>query len=131
MTYQGIIERVRAATGADRDLAMDVASAVLGGEWRPYSGERRVKIKWLYSSDGRVLLYGHEQPESWFKSIDAALALAEKLLPGWWVRLLDEAMSDMVSQSFDGDSPFAADLKLLPKYIILATLLALQSQEPK
>lgn len=90
MNLNDILDRVQKADSPDKVLAMDFASAVLDGEWRPY--RKNARAQWLFSKDGKVLLYGVEHPMRWLDSIDAIVALIEKELPGapWGISFDDE-----------------------------------------
>lgn len=69
-----LLERVKAATGPDRELDGDIAEA-FGPHW-----------------NGRDLTRG--QAPAVTRSIDAAMALVERMLPGWRVQLFERDPED-------------------------------------
>jgi hypothetical protein len=57
-----------------RELDAEIAQAIHpGSEWRPYS--TRGRIKWLFASNGRILVYGTDGLERYTSSLDAAATL--------------------------------------------------------
>ena len=57
-----------------RELDAEIAQAIHpGSEWRPYS--TRGRIKWLFASDGRTLVYGLDSLKRYTVSVDAAMTL--------------------------------------------------------
>lgn len=94
-----LIARLEAATGPDRELDAEIAATFHYVHNMPdwvnnWSG------KWEAAKSGRVYLMedsGNRGPnfisDSFTDSIDAAVALAERVLPGWdWHRLLGGEM---------------------------------------
>jgi len=88
-----LLERVRKATGPDRELDGEIAATLRVGNKLPdwaqnWTGEWRPTIQGFV-----VLMQDDEQPGPNFSSpkftasIDAALALVERVLPGWKVSL--------------------------------------------
>lgn len=77
-------DRLKAATGADCKIDDDIATLILG--WRyveKYShddeGERVLDIaEWRDEKDQYAMC-----PDAYTASLDAAVALAERVLPGW------------------------------------------------
>lgn len=98
-----LIERVRAATGPDRALSAAVHFAVLGNDV-PYHDTLHCTA-----------------------SVDAAFALAERVLPG---RHMAMSFNGGTMPSVVIAATWMGQAKTLPLAITLATLLALQSQEP-
>lgn len=78
-----LLERLKAATGPDKILDRDVLCAIDG--WS-YEKRGRDRQPWMYGAKGErrdppgVGVFGAPRPTA---SIDAALALTERLLPGW------------------------------------------------
>lgn len=107
-SLEGLIERVKASTGPSEklDYAID---------------------EWLYASGG--MHHGElEVLPRFTASIDAALGLAERVLPGWQFRILDLSMMAIRSE-FNRMTDNLNVLHILPKHIVLATLIAIQSSE--
>jgi hypothetical protein len=100
-----LIARVEAATGPDRRLDLDICAALGTLE---------------YASTARG--YTRMPHPELTASIDAALAFAERVLPGKGWRLLYSAMMDWRAHV----EPNVG--KLLPRVLILALLRALQAQ---
>jgi len=108
-SLDGLIERVRIATGPDRELDIAIGDAL---------------------PPAKIFSSGH-----WFNrddfirypavtnSIDAALALVERCLPGKWDAVLHMALASLWAENAP-NTPH----NLLPKYVILALLTALQDQ---
>jgi hypothetical protein len=78
-----LIQLLGAANGADRTVDLRTANALFDVEWRPWrSGARK---HWGYEKDtDRVLFYGTDSVPQYTHSLDAAVALVNKVLPGWW-----------------------------------------------
>lgn len=141
-----LISRLEAATGPDRGLDALIAKHVAGlnfgwcnGEdWTcgvpscPGCGEPLglVDERKSYPSDWRE----DERLLHYTGSTDAALALAERVLPGWEVEQIsfgNGLVFVSIGNFGDGDA-YAAGLgehTTAPLAIVLATLLALQSSE--
>lgn len=80
-----LAERLEKATGPDRELDADISVVLLGGEiqWKQtrFTGESYPARK--YASRDHVGGFAVGPVELLTASIDAALALVEKVLPGW------------------------------------------------
>jgi hypothetical protein len=125
-----LIERVRGLKGADRDV--DAAMAKIAG-WHPngYGCKMPDDVPAYWYSDAFGL-------PSYTGSVDAAIDLAERVLPGWSYELTKtkHCVAEMwladengfVSGNYPHVKPVEA--ATLPLAIILALLLSLQSQEP-
>lgn len=73
-------ERVRAASGADESLDADIHVA-LG--WTPQIHERGDERRVRWAAPDNQLLPWTWEPSPITASLDAALALVERVLPGW------------------------------------------------
>jgi hypothetical protein len=120
-----LIERVEQATGPDRELDAAILKH-LGGD--PWAG--RVRFP---SGEGRWYDGGSSDITA---SIDAALALTDRLLPtGWcWKIAFEERRYTFVLRNSDFLHQVApawvASSSLAPFAIILATLHALKARQP-
>ena len=113
-----IADRLEGATEADREIDEAIARHF---NWCPLEVAAD-----LWSADD-------DKPDHWFSdafgmpaytgSADAALALADKMLPGAWDAVLDEAISEMT----DADS--FPPLAQLPRFICLALVRSLLTKE--
>jgi hypothetical protein len=116
-----LIERVRLATGSDRKLDVDILVAT-GWVLEKRGMDRKT---WLYDEGGRrydpgpYAAYGLAPRLT--ASIDAALALVERMRPGSWRLLLMKALHDI------NKAPDLLDMSHMPRLILLALLTALQS----
>ena len=159
---QALIERVEKATGPDRDLDAAVFVAVTGAAtWSyddnchidaliksgAYRGDKQLhpdydpnpRVTWRY----RIGDAEYGEVPSLSASIDAALALLERVLPGWKVMIHAGGMWGEVMPGASISEPgFAAlsrkglpyrlgkaNAPSLPLAIIAATIRAMQSQE--
>lgn len=98
---EALLERVKAATGPDREL--DEA------------------IRFYFDPVGSVY---YSESSAYTASIDAALALVERMLPGRWAEILRTAMDDLWASTTGSKMP----MKLLPRFVIAALLTALEAQ---
>lgn len=82
-----LLERVKAATGPDRELDADLAQTIEGVEiqWRQANGTMEMYPVQRYPSTTHSAGFGIGPVPNYTASIDAALALTERVLPGWWV----------------------------------------------
>jgi len=133
-----LIERVKAATGPDRELSRDVLTTV--GGWAYEKRNRDAKL-WMYGPQGHrkdtpgASLFGAPHVTS---SIDAALALVERVCPDLVIHMtrlgdgsgqlqITEAwLAGIGNQVVDNFSPLNPKPEALA--ILLTALLALQSQ---
>lgn len=81
-SLEGLVERVKAATGPDRELDISIGTTIGGWTYQPHVPHN---FKW---HDGEFDRPGG--PPSYTASIDAALALVERLLPDWVVADLSQ-----------------------------------------
>ena len=72
-SLQGLIERVRAATGPDRELEIAIGTTIGGWTYQPHVPHC---FKWNDGQRDRP-----NGPPSYTASIDAALSLVERVLP--------------------------------------------------
>lgn len=117
-TLEALRERVRAATGPDRDIERDLAVA-LGLAVRR-SGI--ASVEWAMPNGLGSDTYS--EPPAYTASIDAALALVERVLPGMWRLLLHRALS-RIDKEFEGVGEPLWNLQVLPPAILNALLAAL------
>lgn len=83
----GLLERVEKATGADRELDCTLHNAMFGTEYIRSVGS--VSGFFTSSSDN-----GCPYVDRYTSSIDDALALVERMLPGWMWRVASCSVSD-------------------------------------
>ena len=89
-----LLERVKAATGGDAHLNQAIATAIDGYVLEKRGNDRK---PWFYPAEGRKgITYRHDyfSIPRYTSSIDAALGLVERLLPGWMWRLASCSVSD-------------------------------------
>lgn len=156
MDLSEIRERVEKATGADRELdalilcalaaplGAFVAQSKINGNWCIYSGETSSRTPRLWEDRSWF------RPDSWLltASIDTALALVERKLPGWVYSLEKRATlegnklphaiprsgSDGVWEAWEfvlilnAAEQYRAFSSTAPLAILLALISALQSQ---
>lgn len=137
---QALIERVEKATGPDRELDADIYEA-LGYEVKRRServeeGWRvRRTVDWRYLDGSRWLAMDYLTA-----SVDADLALLERVLPGWraeirwgdWPQHIERHDATLWNNDTSKrESVFgvSANAATLPLAIIAATLRAMQTQE--
>lgn len=76
---EGLLERVESATGPDRELDARIWCAINGYDFVAWDGAGAV---YRFREPGiRHMDAAHVQPVT--RSVDAALALVERVLPGW------------------------------------------------
>lgn len=144
---KALLERVKAATGPDRTIDRDL-SVLPGGP--NFVKERDGHIAYFRHSDtderGRTMAFASGPTGSDFDglnesawpfytaSIDAALALVERMLPGWpWVAssLGEEDCPSAAVTTPDGDfDDFTCSAATPPLALLAALLSALIAREP-
>lgn len=121
--YQDLIDKVRACGGPDRELDAALATTVGGYVFEKRDRDRK---EWFYPIDGRSgrkdLHGAYGALLRYTASIDAALALAKAKRGDNWFSILLDAMSDFGAAGTLGPEHLA-------RFIVLHTLLALQSNE--
>lgn len=81
-----LIARLEAATGPDRVLDRDLYALLEDAELRPWRpGARKC---WWYARGSDRVLQCSDGTALYTASIDAALALVERVLPGWLVSIM-------------------------------------------
>lgn len=82
---QSLLERVEKEKGTDREIDADLDVALRGGEiqWRQANYTMDMHPVARRPSGNHLGGYEHEHVPLYTASIDAALALAERVLPGW------------------------------------------------
>ncbi|WP_421591151.1 hypothetical protein [Shinella sp. M27] len=134
-----LIEKLEKAEGPDRELDEAIWLAVIPGASRKnlLADHPDEKPLWEYHDVERNLCFRGGIIPSYTSSIDAAVSLAERVLPGWVV--------DHIGQDYAGDIPVLRGLgwcvelmngehhvvgqsKSLAIALVLATLRALQSK---
>lgn len=85
MTYPDLIDRLEKAEGGDQDLSLAVNLALEGGEAVTYTANYIMEPRWAIrrQSANHVGGFAKEPNYPVTESLDAALALAERVLPGW------------------------------------------------
>lgn len=103
-----LLERCEKASGPDRELDGSIATAIGG-----FSLEKRGKDRkeWFYPDDGRVRreFYGVFPLPRYTASLDASIALVERVLPGWWWKVGTCSVSDDACIAPDFNSPIHGD----------------------
>jgi hypothetical protein len=97
---QGLLERVRAATGPDAALDAEIALA-FGAAVEPAErnalGDIRVPAWWTMPGASREEWPHRKTPWPLTASLDAALALVERVLPGW-----RKSISELQADEWEG-----------------------------
>ena len=123
-SLDALIERVRGLTGADREVDAEIDVALFGGEtvWlttkytmEQYPASRR-------PSKSHVGGFAKEHVPLVTASVDAAMALAEKVKPGWFWHILPSA----VRACYDADGKPEDLARFIVAEILILT--ALQSE---
>jgi hypothetical protein len=101
-----LLARVESAAGPDRELDYAIHDIQMGG-WLQEHGYERSKDGDGYVTDtppveGTSRCCG---PEEFTSSIDAAVALCERVLPGWWWKVGTCCVSDDACVAPDYNSP--------------------------
>ena len=133
-----LLDRVRSATGPDRDL--DAAVMALSytqderhiGAVMEYSDGSEERVKDLVWVDPKTDKWVSTSAHSFTASIDAALALTERVLPGWGVyfrRDKETTGAGMLLPDHFRVTPAHEEAATLPLAILAATLSALIAKE--
>ncbi len=131
----GLIEKIEGLDGPDRDVDAEICIALqYGGENSEGASNVRTDPDW--EGDLIFEIEGDTQPEccnpipALTSSLDAAIALVERVLPEQWWNILREAIELLGWMSAYNKS---LDIKPvdLSRFVIVALLRALQSQEKK
>lgn len=140
---EALIERVRAATGPDRELDALIFCALLAPKGSKVD-QSKFNGAWIVyepASYGKEPFRIWEIPSPWRRwsidgmpltaSVDAALALAERVLLGWQVAMgtcgEDDTPWACITEPDDPCRDFAVSSVTIPLAIVEAALLALQS----
>lgn len=81
-TLEALLARVEAATGPDQELDGDLAVALEGWTLRKFEGDKRPYWRDAKHSNQENYFARKDGPPRYTASIDAAVALVEKKLPG-------------------------------------------------
>lgn len=131
---QALLERVEAKAEPDRELDADLDVNLFGGEivWRQANYTMEMYPASRRPSDHYVGGYAHEHVPLYTASIDAALALVERVLPDWSWNAGNVGEDDMpmanVTEPIDPCRDFSASAPTVPLAILSALLRALISQ---
>lgn len=131
-----LLERVKAATGPDRELDADIAQAIEGVEiqWRQATGTMEMYPVQRYPSTSHAAGFGIGPVPTYTASVDAALAFAERMLPGFGYSLNGGHLRDQATiwlgevETYDQECEFVEGGETAPLAILAATLSALASQ---
>jgi hypothetical protein len=131
----GLLERVEAATGPDRELDYELALYEKAPDWRkrkPWKQTNGWAKPDVASTSWAVLFYdggGNALPvPQYTASLDAALALCERVLPGWVVQLetwRDPAATARLAEWNIGEAEHEGHARTLPLALLAALLRAL------
>lgn len=126
----GLVERVRGLKGSDREVSRDIWQCLDTPEWKRAYLEAQAPCGCPHD---QAVEYAIRHLPDVTSSVDAALALVERVLPGcelelqinkpnhdWQTALIRVAPLKMIG----------GEASTLPLALILALLLSLQSQEP-
>lgn len=135
MSHEALIARLEALIGSDRELDAEIDVALFGGEtiWKTanytmesYPASRR-------PSATHIGGFANEHVPSYTASLDAAVALVERVLPGWTYLLNNDGvrkdracMADLFPPNWPLGKNYEATHRQMPIAICIATLLALQ-----
>lgn len=125
-TLQELLRRVEGATGADREIDLEIGLALAGWKHLPIDASGN---EWLKADDGYWAWPprpGQDWP-SFTESMDATLGLVERALPDWrWCARTDETRGAYcnVGASSEYGSPCFPKYAATPPLAVLASLLA-------
>lgn len=127
-----LVDRLRAATGPDRELDAEIAKALEGVEiqWRQANYTMDLHPVQRYPSTNHIGGYGIGPVPYYTASVDAALSLVERCLPGQqW--MLDKQPENFECVLWDGVTMKAKANEAaptLPLAILTALLTAMQAE---
>jgi hypothetical protein len=128
VTLADLIARLEGARGPDRDLDFALHRLDMG-EWLDREGYSRNGDGYFSTSAKYPRVAG---PEHFTGSLDAALALVERKLPGWGIYMRsdrDGCGAGLTYPKHNLVTPGHVETKTLPLAVCLALLRALQAQE--
>ena len=133
-TLRSLLQRVEAATGADRELDGDLfwsLFVVPSGLGKEVGGSRLVNLLGPNGDAWRHWIHVDWPPYT--ASVDAALALVEKVLPGAWFMMetfgYTEDRRAGAELSAEGIEHTRHEAKTIPLAIVAALLTALIAQD--
>lgn len=88
MSNPSLLERVEAATGADREIDKELAQHLLGAFIRLSTTGEGWRYQMLLPDHQGVSFESLPDVPAYTSSLDAALSLVERVLPGWGVEVL-------------------------------------------
>lgn len=94
MTHSQLIARLEELTGADREVDYDICRALIPDHWIDMTDDIGNPMKYNRAHPEQQM-FGRNSPTA---SVDAALALAAKVLPGWRVENLCEWESPVLRE---------------------------------
>jgi hypothetical protein len=123
--HADIIKRLEAATGLDRDLDRDIGLLIGGWRLEEYATPNPTMML-VVGEDVYPDHPGSLYP-SFTESIDAALGLVERMLPGWGVKV--DTCGQAVLYAGGKSDWYLADASSPPFAILIALFRALEAQE--
>lgn len=136
---KGLLERVEKAEGPDREIDAEIWLALVPGTTRKqWSYIHKASGKECFVDETRDATHALINVPSYTASIDAAVALVEKLLPGWRLMVTTPGGAYLMSSDFEpaeeewGEPKgftCAADAKSPALALIAALLRALIAQQ--
>lgn len=112
-----LIEKVKAETGWEPRIDADVATTIGGYAYEKRGSDRK---EWFYPPEGKRFRPRKDRPPAYTASLDAVVALAEEVLPGWWWRVSQSGAAELHSPALNGK-----DYQELAATPALALLLAI------
>lgn len=131
-SLEGLIERVKAAQGSDREIDASLFIALVEPTWHtsPKDPGAVAADKQYFWPEGKLkyLTRNSKVAPQYTASIDAALALVERCLPGWSWNIGHDANDELHATLWHGVTEHDEYAATAPLAIILALLTAMQEQ---
>ena len=130
-TLPNLLERLRAATGAD--ILLDAELPVALGVWTPMRGfvrDDRPEYPWRWTKKQHIQWQPHVP---YTASLDAALALVQAKLPGWAVTVTSYARTGLgkavIWRNYDGRREYESNAPTAPLALLCALVTALIGED--